>query len=290
MTDLPPLARFLRSHRERLTPAQAGVTVSGRRRTPGLRREEVATIAGVSIDYLVRLEQGRDTNPSPDVLIALADALQLDGDESRQLIGLAARSASPQLHQFCPSAPVLDAGVPATVQALLDQLHPTPAHVVGPLGDVVATNAAWRTLATPLGLLDVPNLVRHVFLHPAARTTYPAWDEEADAQVAHLRNGHHLLADDPAFTGLLAELIEVPAFAGRWNARPTAPPRRGPRTIHHPDVGDLHLDREALRLAEHDQQLVAWLPADAATADALRRAAGTEHPVSPAHLRVVGHG
>jgi len=185
---------------------------------------------------------------------------------------------------------VLDAAVPATVQALLDQLDPTPAYVVGPLGNVVATNAAWRTLVSPLGLLDVPNLVRHVFLHPDARTIYPAWDQEADAQVAHLHHGHHLLTDDPAFTGLLAEMLEVPAFAQRWNAHRTAQPRSGPTVIHHPDVGDLQIDREALRLAEHDQQLIAWLPADDATADALRRATVTEHPVSPAHLRVVGQG
>lgn len=287
MTDLPPLAEFLRSRRERLSPAQAGVKLTGRRRTPGLRREEVATLAGVSVDYLVRLEQGRDTNPSVEVLVALAGALQLDDDDRRHLLALASLSASPILEQLCPAPPALDADVPPTVQVLLDQLEPTPAFVVGPLGDVVATNAAWRTLVAPLGLLELPNLVRHVFLHPDARVTYPQWSDAADAQVAHLRVGCHLLQKDPAFVGLLAELLEVPAFAERWTAHTSAEPGRRPFVLHHRDVGDLQLVAERLGLAENDQQLVAWLPADDATADALRRATATEHPVSPANLRVV---
>jgi transcriptional regulator with XRE-family HTH domain len=181
VSDLPPLAQFLRSRREHLSPAEAGVTVTGRRRTPGLRREEVATLAGVSIDYLIRLEQGRDTNPSPDVLAALADALRLDRDERLHLMGLAARSASPHLEALCPAPPTLDAEVPATVAALVDQLDPTPAFVVGPIGDVLASNAAYRTLAGPLGLLDVTNLVRHVFLHPDAPTIYQDWGDAARA-------------------------------------------------------------------------------------------------------------
>lgn len=287
MSDLPPLAQFLRSRREHLAPADAGVKVSGRRRTPGLRREEVATLAGVSIDYLIRLEQGRDTNPSPDVLAALADALQLDRDDRFHLMGLAARSASPHLEQFCPAAPALDAEVPATVQLLLDQLE-APAFVVGPLGDVLASNEAYRTLAGPLGLLDVPNLVRHVFLHPAAPTVYGQWGETADAQVGRLRAAHRRLSEEPAVIGLLDELQGVPAFAERWDAHPVGHTERGPKVIHHPEAGELHLTYEALGLAAQDQQLIAWLPADEATAAALDRVLAADRPVSPAQLRVVG--
>jgi transcriptional regulator with XRE-family HTH domain len=287
VSDLPPLAQFLRSRREHLSPAEAGVKVSGRRRTPGLRREEVATLAGVSIDYLIRLEQGRDTNPSPDVLAALADALQLDRDDRFHLMGLAARSASPHLEQFCPAPPALDAEVPATVQLLLDQLE-TPAFVVGPLGDVLASNAAYRTLAGPLGLLDVPNLVRHVFLHPDAPSVYGSWGDTADAQVARLRSAHRRLEDDPVVTGLLAELLLVPAFIERWDAHPVATEERGPKVLHHPEAGELRIAYEALGLAAHDQQLIAWLPADEATATALDQILSGEHPVSPAQLRVVG--
>ncbi|HWJ62169.1 MAG TPA: helix-turn-helix domain-containing protein [Acidimicrobiales bacterium] len=287
MSDLPPLAQFLRSRREHLSPADAGVKATGRRRTPGLRREEVATLAGVSIDYLIRLEQGRDTNPSPDVLAALADALQLDRDERFHLMGLAARSASPHLEQFCPAAPALDAEVPATVRALLDQLT-APAFVIGPLGDVLASNGAYRTIAGPLGLLDVPNLVRHVFLHPDAPTVYDDWDGTADAQVARLRAAHRRLADDPAVVALLAELLAVPAFAERWDAHPVAQKEHGPKVLHHPGAGELRLSYEALGLARDDQQLIAWLPADDATAAALDHLLATELPVSPAQLRVVG--
>ncbi len=288
MSDLPPLAAFLRSRRERLTPAQAGLRVNGRRRTPGLRREEVATLAGVSIDYLVRLEQGRDTNPSPEVVAALAEALQLDGDESRHLLALAAHASSPHLDQFCPATPRLDVGVPPTVQLILDQLDPTPAFVLGPLGDVVGSNPTWRALVAPLGLIEVPNLVRHLFLHPDARTTYPDWDHTADAQVARFRTAHRQLEQEPAFQGLLSELLAVPEFAERWAAHPVTPQHRGSGRLHHPDVGDLRLTFEVLRLADDDQELVTWLPEDAATAEAIGRAVAVEQPVSPAQLRVVG--
>ncbi len=288
MSELPPLAQFLRSRRERLSPEQAGLRSSGRRRTPGLRREEVATLAGVSIDYLVRLEQGRDTNPSPDVLIALADALQLDRDETRHLYGLAARGSAPHLEQLCPATPALDAAVPTSIQLLLDQLHPTPAFVVGPIGDVAASNGAWRTLVEPLGLLEVPNLVRHAFLHPQARVAYADWDQVADVEVARLGAVSCQLQAQPAFTALLDDLLAVPAFAERWHAHPITTRRRGREHLIHPAFGDLHLDYEALGLATDDLHLIAWLPADDATAAALARAVAAEHPVSPAQLRVVG--
>jgi transcriptional regulator with XRE-family HTH domain len=282
------MAQFLRSRRERLSPADAGIRATGRRRTPGLRREEVATLAGVSIDYLVRLEQGRDTNPSAEVVAALAEALQLDGDESRHLLALAARSASPHLEQFCPATPRLDAEVPATVQLILDQLDPTPAFVIGPLGDVVASNATWRTIAAPLGLIELPNLVRHLFLHPDARTIYPDWDRTADAQVARFRTAHRQLEQEPTFQAVLAELLAVPEFADRWAAHPVALEHRGSGRLHHPEAGELRLAFEVLRLADDDQELVTWLPDDDATADAIHRLAATEQPVSPAQLRVVG--
>lgn len=281
------MAQFLRSRRERLSPEQAGLRTSGRRRTPGLRREELATLAGVSIDYLIRLEQGRDTNPSPEVVAALAEALQLDGDESRHLLALAARSASPHLEQFCPATPRLDADVPPTVQLILDQLHPTPAFVIGPLGDVVASNASWRTIVAPLGLAEMPNLVRHLFLHPGARTIYPDWDHTADAQVARFRTAHRQLEQEPAFQSMLAELLAVPEFAERWDAHPVTPKRRGSGRLHHPDAGDLRLTFEVLRLADDDQELVTWLPTDDATTAAIRHLLAAEHPVSPAQLRVV---
>jgi transcriptional regulator with XRE-family HTH domain len=177
------VAEFLRARREQLKPGDVGLPDNGRRRTPGLRREEVATLAGVSIDYLVRLEQGRDTRPSPSVIAALADALRLDDEQRRQLYTLAVVSQSAEL---CPAARPLARAVSPTVTALLERLDPTPAFVVGPSNDVLAWNAAWEKLVRPLGMLDgeLPNLARYVFLHPSARGVYRDWEAAADEQVS----------------------------------------------------------------------------------------------------------
>src|SRR3954463_2018267 len=159
------VAEFLRARRDQLQPADVGLPDNGRRRTPGLRREEVATLAGVSIDYLVRLEQGRDTKPSPSVIAALADALRLDDEQRRQLYMLAMVSQSTEL---CPAARPLTRAVAPTVTALLEGLATTPAFVTGPANDVLAWNPPWEPLVGPLGVFDyaLPNLARHVFLHP----------------------------------------------------------------------------------------------------------------------------
>src|SRR4051812_27173108 len=168
------VAEFLRARRDQLQPADVGLPDSGRRRTPGLRREEVATLAGISIDYLVRLEQGRDTRPSPSVITALADALRLDDDQRRELYMLAMIS---QTSELCPAPRPLARAVAPTVTALLKGLGTTPAFVAGPASDVLGWNDAWEQLVRPLGMLDgaLPNLARHVFLHPDARNVYPDW-------------------------------------------------------------------------------------------------------------------
>lgn len=287
MADLPPLAQFLRSRREALTPERAGLAGGGRRRTPGLRREELATLATVSIDYLIRLEQGRDTNPSPEVLAALATALQLSPEETRHLHALAAVGASPQLRQSCPAPPALDAEVPETVRFVLDQIDPSAAFVVGPLGDVVASNRSWRALAEPLGLGEIPNLPRHVFLHPDADQLYPDWNAVADGEVVRLRSTHLELESDPRFLALLEELSAVPAFAERWRAHPLTRPVRSELLLRHPDVGDLRITQESMTLASDDQQLVCWVPADAATEAAIQRAV-LGGPASTGRLRLVG--
>ncbi len=287
MADLPPLAQFLRSRREALTPERAGLVGGGRRRTPGLRREELATLATVSIDYLIRLEQGRDTNPSPEVLAALGSALQLSPEEMRRLHALAAVGSSPALQQSCPAPPALDADVPDSVRFVLDQIDPTAAFVVGPLGDVVASNRSWDALAEPIGLLEVPNLIRHVFLHPDAHQLYPDWEAVADGEVVRLRSTHLELESDPRFVALLEELSAVPDFAERWRAHPIARPVRSELLLDHPEFGSLRITQEAMTLASDDQQLICWVPADAATEAAVRRAAQGD-PSATGHLRLVG--
>jgi transcriptional regulator with XRE-family HTH domain len=284
MAEVPTLAEFLRARRERLTPAEVGLPDSGRRRTPGLRREEVAALAGVSIDYLVRLEQGRDTHPSTSVLLALAEALRLTEEERNHLVRLSHIASSPEL---CPTVGPLQTVVEPRVQLLLDRMGPTPAFAKNPMFDVVALNATWEALVRPLGLLDgpgVPNLVRYTFLHPAAPGTFPDWAAMADGEVAALRANEPRLSLDARFGELLAELGEVPAFAERWSAHHVAAKAAHTKRVVHPVVGELRVDLEVMDLAGADgQQIVVWLPADEATDDAIRRATVGE----PA-LRVVG--
>ena len=173
VTEHIDLGGFLRARREALQPADVGLRDSGRRRTPGLRREEVAALAGVSIDYLVRLEQGRDTKPSAAVLSALSDALRLTEEEHSHLAMLATISASPEM---CPAASrPAERRVPATVRDILTALAPTPAFVQAPWGDVLAANEPWQALVAPLGLLetDQANLARFTFGDPRAAPPTP---------------------------------------------------------------------------------------------------------------------
>jgi transcriptional regulator with XRE-family HTH domain len=278
------LAVFLRSRRERTSPRDVGLPDSGRRRTPGLRREEVATLAGVSVDYLIRLEQGRDIHPSADVLSALADAMRLNEEERRHLLHLGMKSGKDAI---CPSLDMRPADLPPTITAVLDALDPTPAFVLGPIGDIVAWNSAWGTVAEGLGMLDEivgspPNLARFVFLHPAARSVYPQWRAAADEQVARLRRSAACLAHDSGINTLIDELRAHPEFELRWDAHPIGEKRRGAKVLTHPDVGDLNLDFEVLDVADDTGlQLVTWLAGDAVTAARLRSL------VLGPHLRLV---
>jgi len=277
---VPPrgeLAAFLRARREHTAPRDVGLPDSGRRRTPGLRREEVATLAGVSVDYLVRLEQGRDLHPSADVLLALADAMRLTEEERRHLFFLGVKSGNEAL---CPAQVALALDVAPTVAALLDALDPTPAFVVGPVADVLAWNTSWAAVAGALGLLDAapgtpPNLARYVFRHPAARSVFPEWRSAADEQAGRLRRAFTHWAHDEHVQDLVTELRGGPEFETRWNAHPIGEKRRGTKRLHHPEVGDLHVAFEVLELPDDaEQQLVTWLPADDETAARLAALTG----------------
>jgi transcriptional regulator with XRE-family HTH domain len=286
--DTGELGRFLRACRERTTPRDVGLPDSGRRRTPGLRREEVATLAGVSVDYLVRLEQGRDIHPSASVLSALADAMRLDEEERRHLLVLGVKSGNASL---CPSHPVFASEVPATIVSVLDALDPMPAFVIGPTADLVAWNQAWASVVNGLGMLEAtvgtarPNLARFVFTHPAARMVYPEWRTAADEQVGRLRRTAACYSHEPAVAALVEELRQDPEFEARWAAHPVGEKRRGSKRLAHPEVGDLVLDYEVLDLADDTGlQMVTWIAADAATADRLQTLTGAPH------LRLVERG
>jgi transcriptional regulator with XRE-family HTH domain len=286
MSGSSELGMFLRARREALRPADVGLVDHGRRRTPGLRREEVAALAGVSIDYVTRLEQGRDVHPSASVLAALANALRLGDEERAHLVTLATIARSGEL---CPETAPVFADVSPGVRHLLDDLGSTPAFLVAPISDVIAWNDAWERVVAPLGLLDhsPPNLARYVFLHPRARDVYADWAEAADEQVARLRAAEPRWGPTPAFAALVDDLLVIEEFATRWSKHPVAEKRRGTKQLAHPDVGGLELAYEVLLLPDDDQQLVTWRGADIVSSERIASLLTDTRPVSPAQLSVV---
>jgi transcriptional regulator with XRE-family HTH domain len=271
------LGPFLRSRRDAVKPEDVGLPAGPRRRTPGLRRSEVATLAGISVDYLVRIEQGRDRNPSSQVIAAIAQALRLGPDDQMHLRKLVAVTQGAEL---CPEMLAAARIVRPTVRALLEQLEPAPALVLNHLAELLAWTSTYERVARPIGLLDgdPPSLIRFTFTDPRARAAYPAWEQVADEQIANLRA--HLRFGE----GQAAQLVEDLAaevgqdFADRWAARPVQTKRFGVKRIVHPEVGELRLSYETLQLPdEDDQRLVVYLPADEATGLALDRLSG-RHP------------
>ncbi|MGH9281257.1 MAG: helix-turn-helix transcriptional regulator [Acidimicrobiales bacterium] len=290
MPDASTLGSFIRSRRERLSPGDVGLPAAGRRRTPGLRREEVAVLAGISVDYLVRLEQGRDVSPSAAVLAALSDALRLTEEERRHLGGLGAALTQTEM---CPRDPPARAPLSATAEALLDRLDPTPAYVLEPWGEVLAWNQGFDRLMRPLGLFDLnpANLVRHAFLTSAARAFYRDWHEVAREQAGFLRGGSGRCGGDAAFEDVVGELTAAsPEFARLWANHELAEHRSGVHRLSHPTVGRIDLAYEGLLLSDAGRRrLVTYLPAREADAVALDRivAPGRRRADGVARLRVV---
>jgi transcriptional regulator with XRE-family HTH domain len=274
------LGAFLRAHRQAVPPAAVGLPNGDRRRTPGLRRAELATLAGVSVDYLTRLEQGRDRSPSTQVLAALSDILGLSRDERIHLHRLAKATGG----GTCDGAAATRARtVRPTVRALLDRLEPAPALVANRPGDLLAWTAGFARLAGPTGLLEAepPNLVRHVFTDPRAHDAHPDWAAVADERTAALRTAAAL--GDP-HAALLAEELTVIAgarFRDRFDGSAALPARTGVERWAHPEVGELRLAYESLELPDPDElRLVVYLASDEATAAALDRLTD-HHPAAP---------
>ena len=270
--DIGDLGPFLRSRREAVSPADVGLPIGQRRRTPGLRRAELATLAGVSVDYLVRLEQGRDRRPSAQVLAALADALRL-GEEDRHFLRRFAAVTSGR--ELCPTVPLPASTIRPNVQRLLDRFEPSPAFVLNRLADVLAWNTAYERVSRPLGILDGqrPNLAWFTFIDPRAQSAFIDWNVIADDQVANLRA--ETWNEDPYATLLLEELQQSGGeFIERWAAQTAARKATGVQRIMHPEVGELRIAFETMHLADEGQRLVAYLPADDATALAFDRLAG----------------
>ncbi|MFD4630145.1 helix-turn-helix transcriptional regulator [Streptomyces sp. NPDC058284] len=253
------LGRYLRARRARVTPAEAGLPAgTGLRRTPGLRREELATLAGVSVDYYTRLERGREANPSPAVIDALARALRLTGDAHDRLRDLA-ELASGRLTEPHPTA---DHTVRESVLRMLDGLAPLPAYVVSRHSYMLAANAPGKALLP--GLWDWPdeqrNVVRYLFLHPMGRVLYRPWEDTVSRSVSHLRAIGGTDTDSPQLTSLVGELLlKSPDFARIWEQYDVCERGGGTKTFEHPKVGPMTLTYEVMKLARSgDQRLVVY--------------------------------
>ncbi|XRQ05663.1 helix-turn-helix transcriptional regulator [Actinomadura welshii] len=241
------LGAFLRARRGRVTPEHAGISGGRRRRVSGLRREELAQLAGISVDYYVRLEQGRATQPSPEVLDALAGALRLDEAERRYLVTLAGAgtrgAAANARNGALPVSPLL--------RRLLDGMAGFPAFVTNHRLDVVAWNALGGELIGGLGTPSGrdPNNARYLFLDPASRTVHPDWEDRAREAVGQLRVSTGRRPGDRDLAALVSGLsARSPDFRRIWDSGEVVMCGAGRKRLRHPEAGLLTLDYETLHV------------------------------------------
>uniref|UniRef100_A0AAU2V336 Helix-turn-helix transcriptional regulator n=1 Tax=Streptomyces sp. NBC_00003 TaxID=2903608 RepID=A0AAU2V336_9ACTN len=258
MDQRAELSEFLRSRRARLKPGDVGMPDHGRhRRVPGLRREELAQLAGVSVAYYTRLEQGNAQNVSVEVLEAIGRALRLNDTEQNHLTHLAKgkakkkRASAARAHEFRPA-----------LQELIDAMEGVPAYLLGPRLDILAWNRLAAALLGDLSQLPPQerNLARHVFLDPASRSLYVDWHNKAVDVVSVLRLCAGCYPDDPQLTALIGELsVKSEEFRSMWAAHTVADKGHGVKRLRHPVVGELTLAYETLKLPDaHDLSLVTF--------------------------------
>lgn len=255
------LGDYLRARRHLTTPRQAGVPDDRDRRVPGLRREEVALLAGVSTDYYTRLEQGRERHPSGQVLQAIARALRLDDAASGHLFRLGLPAAASRAATTRVSDDLL---------RLLGGLHESPAFIVGAAQDILAANALAAALYA--GFTRFDNLLRMIFLYPFAREFYLDWDTAAETAAANLRAASAEFPDDERIERVVGELSgHSPAFTALWERYEIRPRTREDKHFRHPRVGELHLHFESLAVTSAPGQHLSVYSAKpgSATADAL---------------------
>lgn len=257
MDQRSQVREFLTSRRGRITPQEAGLPSYGARRVPGLRRAEVAQLAGVSVEYYSRLERGDLSGVSDHVLDALARALRLNDEERTHLEDLA-RAAGPGPRRRRRSAP---RRVRPTVQRMLDGMA-DPAVVMNGRGDIVAMNALGRALYAPMieaARGAVPNHARFIFLDPRSRDFWGDWDRAADDTVALLQAEAGRDPFDKELTELVGELsTRSDDFRARWARHDVRQHHIGAKPFRHPVVGELHLTYESLDLPADDLTLVVY--------------------------------
>jgi transcriptional regulator with XRE-family HTH domain len=262
------LAAFLRSRRERITPQQVGLPPSRRRRTPGLRREEVAQLAGVGVTWYTWLEQGRDIRASSQVLHAIARTLQLDAHEHSHLLTLAGAPPENGLHDERHA-------LPPTTRLLLERLEPYPALVVNARYDLLAYNRAYASGFPELDTIpaDERNALWLILTHPRWRKAVLDWDDAVARMVAQFRAAMAEHLAEPAWKELVARLHRAsPEFTALWEQHDVRGPESRSKRFLHPLVGRLTLDYTYLWLAPHlGTRLVTYTPADAESARRLER-------------------
>jgi transcriptional regulator with XRE-family HTH domain len=275
---------FLRSRRAKITPEQAGLTAYGRsRRVPGLRRSEVADLAGVSVEYYARLERGNLSGVSDSVLDALTRALQLDEAETAHLVALARGAGPGSRSRRKPPAQLVRPSVARVLELMTD----IPAFVNNRRLDVMAANPLARALYAPLFAdpTRTANHARFAFLDPRAHDFWIDWERIADDTVAILRIEAGRDPYDKALTDLVGELCtRSDAFRVRWASHNVRLHRTGLKHYHHPVVGDLHLSFEAMELGADPGLTLTLLSAEAGSSndDALRLLASWAATHAPA--------
>ncbi|MCX5239345.1 helix-turn-helix transcriptional regulator [Streptomyces prunicolor] len=258
------LGQFLRSRRERVGPTEVGLSGSGRRRVPGLRRDEVATLAGVSPSYYSRLEQGRELSPSVRVLEAMARVLRLTEEDRLELFRLARptdrRTKSPsRVERVHPH-----------LRQLIESWTRTPAFIIGHAQDLLATNALADALYRDFAQHD--NVLRMLFLDPAAKTFYRSPERAKDRAVADLQQTAASTPEDPRVLELVGELsVRSGEFRSLWAREYTRVPPYEVKRMRHSVVGDLELRHEALNIRSTPGQQLIILQAepDSPSADGL---------------------
>lgn len=257
------LGDLLRARRARLSPQELGLRTIGRRRVPGLRREEVATAAGVSVDYYVRLEQGRERHPSVQVIDALAQALQLDQDGRAHLYRVAGLGSAP------PAGPPSELADPELLR-LLELWPDTPALVLGHAYDVLAANRLAEALFGGFG--SSSNLLHRVFVAPDARTFYADWETVAEHSVAGFRMHHGAAPHDARIVEVLRDVLaRSPEFARLWERHDARQKRSDSKRFCHPLVGELtlHMTTFDVRSSPGQELVVYHAATGSSSADAL---------------------
>ncbi len=252
------LASFLRSRRERLSPEQAGLPLTGRRRTPGLRREEVAHLAGMGVTWYTWLEQGRDIKVSEQVLAAVARTLRLDPYERAHLYALAGHPAPPRERD--------SAAIPSALLVMMRRLEPIPAALINARFDLLAYNHTYERLVG--GVDDLPfedrNWLVLMFTSPRWRTTMLDWEDAATRLVGRFRSGMAEHAAESGWKGLVRRLRqESPDFARLWEQHEVRGPENFTKRFLHPEAGLLTLDYTQLSFGERSAiKLATYTPVD----------------------------